>query len=88
MIEKIRLDDNVETYAVEVYSTDVAVILCVQGAIEIVDFYNSDLKYATLNQYETWTLSNRLVKVKAVETTGAEFLVIRYFRTSSPSYGY
>ena len=83
MIEKIRLDDNQETYYIDLQGNDVAVILCIQGTIEIKNYNNQSQVYAKLNPYESWTLTTSYLAaiVKAVDPTGAEFLIIRYFRS-------
>jgi len=82
MIERIRLDDDQESYKIDMGSNEVVVILCLDGVIEIRGRYETD-PYAVLNKYETWTLSNayRDPSIRAVNPTGAEFLIVRYFRT-------
>jgi maleate cis-trans isomerase len=81
MIEKIRLEDNNETYLIDVSEKEVVVVLCLSGSIKIKNKWDESV-YATLNQYETWTLTttNRDPVVQAIDTTGADFLLVRYFR--------
>ncbi len=81
MIERIRLDDDQETYQVDVGDREVAVILCLEGTIEIKGRYYTE-PFAVLNRYETWTLSHSHLQpvVRALNPTGAEFLIVRYFR--------
>ncbi len=82
MIERIRLDDDEETYQVDVGDREVTVILCLDGTIEIKGRYQTE-PFAVLNKYETWTLSNSHLQpfVRSVNPTGAEFLIVRYFRS-------
>ncbi len=82
MIERIRLDDDQETYQLDVGASEVAVILCLDGTIEIKGRYNNE-PFAVLNKYETWTFStpNLQPTVKSRTPTGAEFLIVRYFRS-------
>ncbi len=82
MIERIRLDDDQETYTVDVGDREVAVILCLDGTIEIKGRYETE-PFAVLNKYETWTLSSsyRQPTLKSRTPTGAEFLIVRYFRS-------
>ena len=87
MIERIRLDDDQETYTIDVSGNQVVVVLCLDGVIEVRGRHRQE-PYAVLNKYETWTFSssgfsyyssdNPVVKAR---TTGAEFLIIRYFRS-------
>jgi len=82
MIERIRLDDDQETYEVDIGDREVVVILCLDGVIEVKGRYGQD-PYAVLSKYETWTLTSphRYPIVRAVNPTGAEFLIVRYFRS-------
>ncbi len=83
MIERIRLDDDQETYTVDTGGNQVVVILCLDGVIEVRS--PSGNRYAVLNRYETWTYSPSYYSsnpvVEAQNSTGAEFLIIRYFRS-------
>jgi hypothetical protein len=82
MIERIRLDDDTEAYQVDVGDNQVVVILCLEGVIEIKGQYQQE-PYAVLNRYETWTLSSSYLypTIRAQTSTGAEFLIVRYFRS-------
>ena len=82
MIERIKLDDDQETYDVDVGEREVVVILCLDGVIEVKG-KDEQNPYAVLNKYETWTLSStyRQPTVKSRVPTGAEFLIVRYFRS-------
>jgi hypothetical protein len=84
MIERIRLDDNEETYTVDTGGNQVVVILCLDGVIEILT-RSGGSRYAVLNKYETWTFSPSYYSsnpvVQAQTSTGAEFLIVRYFRS-------
>jgi hypothetical protein len=82
MIERIRLDDDQEIYEIDIGDREVVVILCLDGVIEIKGRLEQN-PYAVLNKYETWTLSTsyRQPTVRAVNSTGAEFLIVRYFRS-------
>jgi hypothetical protein len=88
MIERIRLDDDQETYTVDVSGNQVIVILCLDGVIEVRG-QHQQRPFAVLNRYETWTFSSSGFSyyssnnpvVKAQTSTGAEFLIIRYFRS-------
>ncbi len=81
MIERIRLDDDQESYTIDMGSNEVVVILCLDGTLEIKGRYQTE-PFAVLNRYETWTLSNSYLQptVKSRAPTGAEFLIVRYFR--------
>jgi hypothetical protein len=83
MIERIRLDDDQETYYVDTGGNQVVVILCLDGVIEVKSQYGNT--YAVLNRYETWTYSPSYYSsnpvVQARTHTGAEFLIVRYFRS-------
>ncbi len=81
MIERIRLEDDQESYMIDIGSNEVAVILCLDGTIEIKGRWEEQ-PYAVLNRYETWTLSSSYLqpRVRALNPTGAEFLIVRYFR--------
>jgi hypothetical protein len=82
MIERIRLDDDQEKYEIDIGDREVIVILCLDGVIEIKGRYEQN-PYAVLNKYETWTLSTsyRQPTVRSVDPAGAEFLIVRYFRS-------
>lgn len=83
MIERIKLDDDQEKYVVDVGQNQVIVVLCLSDApIVVRDPYNPDPSsfYALLQKYETWTSSSQPFAVKAQSPTGAEFLIVRYFR--------
>ncbi len=83
MIERIRLDDDQEKYVVDVGRNQVIVVLCLSdGGIVVLDPYdpNPSSFYARLQKYETWTSSDIPFAVKAQSPTGAEFLIVRYFR--------
>ena len=83
MIERIKLDDNQEKYVVDVGQNQVIVVLCLSdGAIVVRDPYNPDPSsfHARLQKYETWTSSSIPFAVQAQSPTGAEFLIVRYFR--------
>ncbi len=81
MIEKISLSDDQESYAISIAENDVVVVLCLSGKIKIINKYDARDVLATLNPFETWTLSSSYaVVVKAVEANGADFLLVRYFR--------
>jgi hypothetical protein len=90
MIERIKLDDDQETYTVDAGGNQVVVILCLDGVIEIKKSQGGG-RYALLNKYETWTYSSSPSYsyydqpsnpvVQAQTPAGAEFLIIRYFRS-------
>jgi hypothetical protein len=85
MIEKIRLEDNQEVYVVDVGDRTVVVILCLNGEVVIKDRWSSDTDppLAKLSQYETFTYSqvNGQLKVLSSSPSGADFLIVRYFRS-------
>jgi hypothetical protein len=85
MIEKIRLEDDQEVYVVDVGERSVVVILCLSGELVIKDRWSSDADppLARLGQYESFTYSQSMgqLKVRAGSSTGADFLIVRYFRT-------
>jgi len=57
MIERIRIDDDVEKYTVEIGAGEVVVIMALNGVIKVME-PDAELAKAVLNQYETWTASN------------------------------
>jgi hypothetical protein len=85
MIEKIRLEDNQEVYVVDVGDRTVVVILCLNGEVVIKDRWSSDTDppLAKLSQYETFTYSQAYgqLKVLSSSSSGADFLIVRYFRS-------
>jgi hypothetical protein len=80
MIERIRLDDDQETYTLDVGNNEVVVVLCLDGVIELKDRWGNS--FAVLQKYETWTVSSQHLypQVQSRTPTGAEFLIVRYFR--------
>jgi hypothetical protein len=84
MIEKIRLEDDQEVYVVDVGEKSVVVILCLSGELIITDRWSSDTDppLARLGQYEsfTYSMSGGQLKVRAGSPSGADFLIVRYFR--------
>jgi hypothetical protein len=85
MIERIRLEDDREVYVVDIGDRSVVVILCLNGELVIKDRWSSDADppLAVLRQYESFTYSQSMgqLKVKSGSPTGADFLIVRYFRS-------
>lgn len=86
MIERIRLENDEERYAVKIGSGEVVVIMALNGSIKVIEA-ESMIEKAVLQQYETWTASNPTNSyylmeyiIQATQTTGADFLIVRYYR--------
>jgi len=85
MIEKIRLEDDKEVYVIDVGDKVVVVVLCLNGELIVRDRWSSDADppLAVLRQYESFTYSQSYgqLKVRAGSPSGADFLIVRYFRS-------
>jgi hypothetical protein len=81
MIERIRLESPDEEYLVIPGDKEVIVVMCLENQIKLYERWGDRL-YATLNQFETYTISAQYepARIRTDNADGASFLLVHYYK--------